>query len=60
MRHGAAWVLSIPAVDSSGRVLQWGHGREAVDGNLQALFGIGDLSFNGATAVRPWMGRAHC
>ena len=35
--------------------LQWGHGREAVDG-LSAPVGQGVItSFNGATAARPWM-----
>ena len=36
--------------------LQWGHGREAMDGNGAASRLSTASCFNGATAVRPWMG----
>ena len=36
--------------------LQWGHGREAVDGGLAGGLTLSTWCFNGATAARPWMG----
>ena len=37
-------------------VLQWGHGREAMDGFTSvAAMPSWSASFNGAMAVRPWM-----
>ena len=36
--------------------LQWGHGREAMDGASSASASRRAASFNGAMAVRPWMG----
>ena len=36
--------------------LQWGHGREAMDGSRMPPPHAKSASFNGATAVRPWMG----
>ena len=35
--------------------LQWGHGREAMDGTRRMGRTTRTASFNGATAVRPWM-----
>ena len=35
--------------------LQWGHGREAMDGAEAYVRECGPNSFNGAMAVRPWM-----
>ena len=38
-------------------VLQWGHGREAMDGLIVwAKYRVAIYHFNGAMAVRPWMG----
>ena len=37
--------------------LQWGHGREAMDGHRRLGRWPFRLCFNGATAVRPWMAR---
>ena len=37
------------------RSLQWGHGREAVDGRLRKRSAGARGCFNGATAARPWM-----
>ena len=36
--------------------LQWGHGREAMDGSKHAFSSMAAAGFNGAMAVRPWMG----
>ena len=44
------------AVDYYAPGLQWGHGREAMDGRLAPPLAKPGLGFNGATAVRPWMG----
>ena len=43
-------------------VLQWGHGREAMDGRRYADGRIAAMDFNGAMAVRPWMAlcRRYC
>ena len=35
--------------------LQWGHGREAMDGAVTAAANRRRYDFNGAMAVRPWM-----
>ena len=40
------------------RKLQWGHGREAMDGPFATPSRQRRPSFNGATAVRPWMGHS--
>ena len=37
--------------------LQWGHGREAMDGLSISYTSRDGKSFNGAMAVRPWMAR---
>ena len=39
-------------------LLQWGHGREAMDGRSSAPAPRPSIGFNGATAVRPWMALA--
>ena len=39
--------------------LQWGHGREAMDGALAASRRAWTSCFNGAMAVRPWMVAPH-
>ena len=48
------------AVASAGRIaeLQWGHGREAMDGGGASATIWRPTYFNGAMAVRPWMERA--
>ena len=38
-----------------GAALQWGHGREAMDGVGPLLKASRVPDFNGAMAVRPWM-----
>ena len=38
-------------------MLQWGHGREAMDGRHSRTLQSRYTRFNGAMAVRPWMGR---
>ena len=35
--------------------LQWGHGREAMDGRTATRGAAAVCNFNGAMAVRPWM-----
>ena len=35
--------------------LQWGHGREAMDGRMRSMTPLGVIHFNGAMAVRSWM-----
>ena len=37
------------------RQLQWGHGREAMDGWINTMAARAVTDFNGAMAVRPWM-----
>ena len=41
---------------AAGTELQWGHGREAMDGEEYRNALITTANFNGAMAVRPWMG----
>ena len=49
----AAHGIALQAVRKS---LQWGHGREAMDGSLSAAtLNTCWVDFNGAMAVRPWM-----
>ena len=42
------------------RGLQWGHGLAAVDGAVRQARQANLISFNGATALRPWTGRSPC
>ena len=43
------------AVARADESLQWGHGREAMDGCRPAGSVRTERRFNGAMAVRPWM-----
>ena len=50
------WMGSYLGIASSGpKGLQWGHGREAMDGAICTSDKSLNLGFNGAMAVRPWM-----
>ena len=46
----------MPAMPDTLAALQWGHGREAMDGRPSRPTTASACSFNGAMAVRPWMG----
>ena len=49
---GDAGDVGEPIIDT----LQWGHGREAMDGgNVATWVPCRSNGFNGAMAVRPWM-----
>ena len=45
----------LSAEGQPGLVLQWGHGREAMDGGPTRVHTLRGRYFNGAMAVRPWM-----
>ena len=49
------WMARACLVDRRAAQLQWGHGREAMDGVRHGHSCLGGPRFNGAMAVRPWM-----
>ena len=53
--RGRGWLGKPDLIWHNESGLQWGHGREAVDGGRARPPGAPLAGFNGATAARPWM-----